>query len=119
MKLCTLSFGLQCLFHSPCMHGNATLLQPIRARDDKSQIAPVNEEELNSFLNHHKVVNHRLLTYASVRIDFTEEKVKFVPMIGNAKLCTSSDLILLVTTSESNVYCGVVRIDKNCYKMVK
>ncbi len=120
MKLYTLFFGLQCLFNSPCMHGNAKpLLQPTLVPDDKLQIALINEEDLNSFLDHRMAVNHRLLAYASVRINFTEEKEKFVPMIGKAKLCRSSDLVLLVTESDSNVYFRVVRIDKNCYKMVK
>ncbi len=75
---------------------------------------------MDSFLcRHNVVVNHRLLTHTSIRISLAEGKEKFVPMIGKAKLCRSLDLVLLVTESDSNVYCGVVRIDKNCYKMVK
>lgn len=40
-------------------------------------------------------------------------------MIGNAKLCRSSDLVLLITKLGSKVSCKVVRIDKQCYKMMK
>ena len=119
MKLYTLFFGLQCLFNSPCMHDKAQFLQPMLGPNDKVQIPSVSNEELDLFLYRHKAVNHRLLTHASIRISLTEGKEKFVPMIGNAKLCRSSDLVFLVTESDSNVYFRVVRIDKNCYKMVK
>ncbi len=122
MKLYTLFFGLQCLFNSPCMHGNAKpLLQPTLGPDDKLQIAPVNDEDMTLFLYQHRdrVVNHRLLNYASVRINFTEEREKFVPLLGISKIGRSSDFVVLVTESESNIYCGFVRIDKLCYKMMK
>lgn len=119
MHICSLIFGLQMIFNSPLLDtGAPPLMEPITADSNPLQIEAISIGDMDRLFQLHRVINHQLIAFTSFRVKLTREE-KFVPLVGDCEIGRSSDLLLLVTSSESRIYIGALRVDKIRYRILK